>query len=189
MSTTTVDESLASRLDLYADGGLTADDVKALEEKLAAEPDLAAESARLSELHRLIDESRVPVRPGFTERVMSALPQPKTATAYGAWRLPLAMMLFLALGAAMLLGGALADNPLVGTGLAVLDFAQTTMLAGSGIVVATWRGAGMGLEEILGTSAVNLAVFAVMVVCLNLLFVSLWRRRRSATVESVAHDG
>ncbi|MEO1083171.1 MAG: hypothetical protein AAFY88_02910 [Acidobacteriota bacterium] len=189
MSTTTVNESLASKLDLYADGGLSAEDVEALEQRIAAAPDLAAEVARAQQLHTLIEDSRVPVRTGFTERVMSALPQPHAATARGAWRLPLAMMLVLALGAATLIGTALAENPLVGAGLAVLDFAQTTALAGSGIVVATWRGAGMGLGELIGSSTMNMAAFAIMVLCVNMLFVSLWRRRRPATAESTVHDG
>lgn len=187
MSTNMVEETLASSVDLYVDGGLSVADAASLEKRLADSPDLAAESARFQKLHGMLRESRIPVRPGFSERVMAALPTPKAVVA-GAWRLPLAMMLGLALGAVLLLGTALADNPLVGTGLAVLDFAQTTVLAGSGIVVATWRGAGMGLEELLGTSNLNMAAFAIMVVCLNLLFVSLWRRRRPAMAESLAQD-
>ncbi|MEO1370813.1 MAG: hypothetical protein AAFX50_26830, partial [Acidobacteriota bacterium] len=180
---------LAPELDLYADGGLPADEAEALERRLAETPELAAEAARFQQLHQLLDDSKVPMRANFTERVMAALPQPQVAAARGAWRLPLAMMLVLALGAALLIGTALTDNPLVGAGLAVLDFAQTTALAGSGIVVATWRGAGMGLGELIGSSTMNMAAFAVMVVCVNLLFVSLWRRRRPATAESTAHDG
>ena len=188
MSTNTVDEMLASSLDFYldgdVDGGFSTDERNALEEKLTSDPGLAAEKTRLTKLHALLAEARVPVQADFTARVMAALPQEQVA-ARSAWRLPLAMMLFMALGAALLLGNSLAENPLVGTGMAVIDFAQTTVLAGSGIVVATWRGAGMGLGELIGSSPMNLAAFGIMVVCLNLLFVSLWRRRPAASKEQV----
>ena len=91
------------------------------------------------------------------------------------------MMLGLALAAVLVLGSMAGDHPVLGTGLALLDFAQTTVLAGSGIVVAAWRGAGMGLEELITGSSLSLAAFASLVVCLNLLFVSLLRRRRTRT--------
>ncbi|MEM6795185.1 MAG: hypothetical protein AAF725_14495 [Acidobacteriota bacterium] len=182
MSTKTVDETLTVWLDLEADDQLSAKDRAALEKRLLDQPelDLAAERGRNARLHGLLAESRVAVREGFQDDVMAALPAPawQRSRASGAWRLPLAMMLFFALGAALLFGSAGSESQAIGTGLALFDFAQTTVLAGSGIVVAAWRGAGMGLEEMLASSSLNLVAFATLVVCLNLLFLSLMRRRR-----------
>ena len=169
-------------LDLDHRASLASTERAALEARLVAHPELRAERRRLERLHGLLEGDRVSVRAGFADDVMAALPaaawsrSPRSA----AWRLPLAMMLGLALVSVVLLGGADSEGPIVGTGLAVLDFLQTTTLAGSGVLVATWRGASLGLEAWLAASELNLVAFAFLVVCLNLLFVSLLRRRTKA---------
>lgn len=184
----TVDQAtLLHWLDLDVDGELEGTEKRRLDELLATDPDLAKERRQLEILHEALGTTRIEVRPDFQTSVMASV---ETASweesKSAAWRLPFAMMLIFALGAAWSLGGVAAEHPVVSTGVAVLDFLQTTALAGTGIVVASWRGAGFGLEELMASSTFNLAAMAVMVLCLNLLFVSLLRRRQQAEPELVA---
>ncbi len=187
--------TLVEWLDLDLDGELGAQDKRLFERHLAQQSEattlaatsLERERRALENLHSMMNESKVEVADDFTDSVMASLPAASwEATSTSAWRLPLALMLFFALGAAITMAGVSADHPLIGTGGAMLDFMQTTVLAGAGIAVAAWRGAGMGLEELMATSTANLAAFAVLVLCVNLLFLSLLRRRKrpSVTVES-----
>ncbi|MEM8934334.1 MAG: hypothetical protein AAGE94_24285 [Acidobacteriota bacterium] len=178
-------------LDLDHAKSLAPNDRAALEARLANDAELRAERRSLEALHSMLDADRVDVREGFAEQVMESLPAAAwdRSARSTAWRLPLAMMLGLTLVSVMLLGGASADGPIVGTSLAVLDFLQTTTLAGSGILVAAWRGAGFGLETWVATSGLNLMAFATLVVCLNLLFFSLLRRRAKAPAATPSSEG
>lgn len=180
--TETAIEDRQQWLDACGEGSLDAAAASRLDAALAADPRLAAEKAQWQALHRALRDDRVAVRPGFTEKVMAALPAPAWGPA-GAGRAfapaLVAALLLCTLGATFLLSD-LADQPLAGTGLALADFLQTTLLAGSGIVAATWVGLGFGLEELFAASGTSLVAFGLMVLFLDLLFLSLLRRRGPA---------
>ncbi|MEM1205979.1 MAG: hypothetical protein AAGN66_22300, partial [Acidobacteriota bacterium] len=137
-------------------------------------------------LHRLLGSSRIPVREGFREGVMAALPAAAAweRPAARSWHLALAMLLACALGASLLLPGTLADDALFGTGSAVADFFETTLLAGAGLLEASWRGVGMGLAELFAASKSSLLAMGLLVLCLDLLFVSMLRRRPKAEAKA-----
>lgn len=151
--------------------------------ELASDARLAADAAGWNALHRALREDRIEVRAGFEQRVMAALPEPAWRTSrsrsWGAYPVLVAALLACTVGATFLLSG-LADQPLAGTGLALADFFQTTLLAGSGLLGATWVGLGLGLEELFASSGASLLAFGVAVLFLNLLFLSLLRRRGAA---------
>ena len=173
-------ETLAEWLDLDLDGQLGRSERAQLEEQLGADPKLAAEHRRLESLHVMLTESRIPVRPDFREQVMAQLPSPVwQASRVPVWALPAAMMVVLGVASALVLGmGApAAEGALLGTGLAVFDFLKATMVAGAGLMAASWRGFGWGLEELIASSGLSLVAMAVLVVFMNLLFISMMRRR------------
>ena len=138
-------------------------------------------------LSALLDADRIAVRPGFKTRVMEALPTASWQARSHAW-MPLAAMVLTGLGAASLLSGAASESHLVATGAAIIDFMVATLMAGAGLFSASWRGAGMALEELFAGSGVSLVAFAAMVLCLDLLFVSLLRRR-PVQAEATAEGG
>jgi anti-sigma factor RsiW len=177
-------------LDACGEGTLDAATEGRLAAQLAADPRLQAEKASWQALHRVLREDRVAVRAGFQERVMAALPEPawQRSPSRRVYPALVAALLACAVAATFLLSG-LADQPLAGTGLALADFLQTTLLAGSGVAAATFIGVGLGLEEMFAQSGASLFAFGIMVLCLNLLFFSLLRRRGAATAAARQGDG
>lgn len=169
-------------MDAEAEGLLGNEERARLDAYLAtADPkEVAGEREIWNQLHTVLREDCTAVRPSFQSDVMEAIdPTLWEKTPAGAWKLPLAMMLSLALGAAWMLGGVATDHPVMGTGSVMADFVQSTFLAGAGVTVAMWRGVGMGLEEMLAGSSFSWAAMLLLVVSINLLFVSLLRRRSS----------
>ena len=180
-------------VDSDLDGELGREEKARLDELAAADGEVRAERRALESLRGMIDGDRVAVRPGFTERVMAALPaawweRRRDRAGLPAWALPLAMMLALALGAALALGSAGDAGRLAGLGLVVVDFLAVTLLAGGGMLFATWRGVGFGLEQLFADSGLSLLGLAVAVLFLNLLFLSLLRRRPKVTEAAAADD-
>lgn len=178
-------------LDALADGSLseamTEDERLHFAAEVGNDPRLEADRQGWDALHRILREDRIAVREGFAEKVLAALPEPAWQPSSTRFYPGLvAALLICTIGATYLLAG-LADQPLAGTGLALADFLQTTLLAGSGLLAATWVGLGFGLEKVFATSGASLAAFAILVTCLNLLFVSLLRRR--APVAGSARSG
>lgn len=183
-------------LDQDLAGCLGASEKAQLEELRRTNPEVRREQRLLESLDSVIQaeavDSRIAVQPGFSARVMGSLPktwwEQRSAPARSGWLLPLAMLLALAFGAVWMLAGSQDFGPVAGIGLAVLDFVQTTALAGAGMLFATWRGFSLGLEEMIGGSGLNLFALASSVLCLNLLFLSLLRRR-SPVMESADAAG
>lgn len=167
-------------VDLDLEGELPEPDKARLAEIARTDDRVAAERRALESLHRMIEDDQIAVRPGFAARVMSALPrawwEERRSAGLPVWALPLAMTLILTLGAATLLVGAEETGRFTGIGLAVIDFMQVTFLAGAGMLFATWRGIGFGLEQLIADSGMNLLAMIGAVVFLNLLFFSLLRR-------------
>ncbi len=171
-------------LDQDLDGELEAAEASQLAKILEVDPEARAERRGLVALHQAMDEDRIAVRPGFSDQVMEALPQTwwerESSAGLPRWALPMAMMLVTALGAALTLGSAAEVGRFAGLGTTILDFMQATFLAGSGMLFATWRGFGFGLETLIAESGLNLLALAGAVLSLNVLFVSMLRRRRPA---------
>lgn len=178
-------ERLAEWLDLDLDGQLAGAERARLAERLEAKPELAAEKRRLESLHRLFRDSRIPVHPDFRERVMESLPAPAwRRSPVPVWALPLAMAFALGVAATLVLGSGapLAEGPVAGTGLALLDFLKVTALAGAGLAAASWQGFGLVIEELIVSSGLNLLAMTILVLFLNLLFLSMLRRRPATDV-------
>jgi len=172
-------------VDLDLEGELGREEKVRLDELSESEGEVLAERRALESLRRMIEDDRIEVRPGFTQRVMAALPpawwERRGASAgLPAWALPLVMMLVLALGAALTFGAAEATGRVADVGLLVADFMAVTLLAGAGLLFATWRGVGFGLDQLFADSGLSLLALATAVLFLNLLFFSMLRRRPKA---------
>ena len=150
----------------------------------------ATERAALARVGGLLAESRIAVRPDFRTAVMAALPtagwesrHPRT------WSFPLAACFLLATFAAsavvFFLGGAGsvaeagAGSSLLGAAVAIGNLLQAAVLAGAGLLTATWKGFGLAIGETL-SSPLRMILFGAVVVGLNLLLISLVRRRKEA---------
>lgn len=159
----------------------------ALERHLASCPECRAERQELAALRRLLERSSLPVRPDFRDSVMAALPDagwearhPRT------WRFPAAVVLLLGGLAAFLLGANLTQGGPAASGLqaleAVFGMLGAALQTGAGLIAASWSGAHLVMGHVF-SSPMSLAVLGFLVLCLNLLFFSLLRRRRPSTSE------
>lgn len=177
-------------LDLEAADELSAAERARLDEHVAGCGRCRDERRQLGRLHALLAESRVPVRAGFKTQVMASLPvAPWEARAPRSWRLPLAAAVLLFALAGALLGAASADlGALPGAVAAMGDLFGTALLAGAGLLAASWKGTGLVVQDALGETPGGFAAFAVLVVGLNLLLVSLLRSRRQARQEASAPE-
>lgn len=176
-------------VDLDADGALDHDDRAALERRLESSPELRDERRSLARLNRLLADYRIPVQPGFSERVMSSLPDAPWARGWKSWRASVAALAALAaIAMALVMVGAPAaeGSPLVATLGALADFIVAAVLSGAGLLAASWRGVGHAVGDALGVP--EQVVFGVGVVALNgFLFLMLrgaHRRRARQTVET-----
>lgn len=172
---------------LEADGELAPERQSRLEAHVAGCPDCRREREELQALDRLLERDALPVRDDFRANVMSALPpvawearHPRT------WTFPAAVfLLFAGLAAALMAFGSTGPAPSGLSALyAVAGLLRAATLAGAGLLAASWKGLGMAFAEVLA-SPVSLGVCAFVVLCLNLLLISLIRRRRPAQAPAV----
>lgn len=185
-----IDEATISQwLDLDLENELDPSAKRELELCSRAQPELVAERRKMASLHEMLRQSRIAVSADFRSQVMSSLPEPawrprRAARFGGEWAPILGLMVILGLAAAWFLDSSAAgDTHAGGIAGAVADLLTTAVLAGSGLLFATWRGIGFGVEELLAGSRWNLAAFGAGVLCLNLLLYSLLKRR-SARAEA-----
>ena len=181
-------------LTMDAEGELSPAQRAELEEHLASCASCRAEREDLLALDGLLRKHSVAVRPDFKDAVLSSLPtagwesrHPKT------WSFPAAVVLLLAGIAAALFGSAqLGTAESSGSGssalLAVAGLVRATVQAGAGLLAASWKGAGLVIGEVIA-SPVSLAALAVLVVCLNLILISMLRRKRAATAGALGRSG
>ena len=207
--TRTDDTSLFEWIDAAAEGTLADADRARLERALDARPELATERTIAHRLHRLLATDRIPVREGFArrvaaeitaltrldhllatdripvregfaQRVRSAIERDTSAANRAAWHVPVALAAGLLVAATFLMsaGGGVAGS--LGTFAAVADFFQTATLTGAGLLGATWQGITIAFDEMLVGSRSSIVALIVGVVCLDLLFVRMLRRRPRA---------
>lgn len=172
-------------LNLDADGMLPREERARLDEHLAACPECRRDRDELAALDRLFQETRIAVRPDFRKSVLAALPAAGwEVRSLRAWRFPAAAFVLLAgIAAALLSAGTIAGAEPAGLGTlaAVAEMVWATVLAGAGLLKASWKGIGIVVEDVL-SSPLTLGAFGVFVLCLNLLLISLVRRRRPAVL-------
>jgi anti-sigma factor RsiW len=162
-----------------AEGDLSPERRDRLERHLADCPECQAERRDLAHLGAVLSRGRLPVRADFRQSVLAALP----ATGWEArhprtWSFPGSVALLFGVIAAALFGlrsGQPSGSPVLGAVSALAGFFRATLVAGLGLVHASWKGWGMVFGELF-TSWSTLAAFGVLVICLNLLLLSLVRR-------------
>jgi anti-sigma factor RsiW len=175
------------------DGNLTSEQQARLDEHLAGCAECRAERAELAALSGLLRRSELPPQEDFRVRVMAALPaagwesrHPRT------WRFPAAVLLLLIGSGIALLGAGSARVGQLGSFYGVLSslagLLRATLVAGIGFTAASWRWFGLFVEQLLASPA-SMVVFGVFVVSLNLLLVSLVRRRHAAHPARTARAG
>lgn len=181
-------------LDQEAEGELSSTQRAELAQALAAEPALERERRELAALNRLLASGRVPVRHGFAQQVVKALPAAGWEARHPrSWRLAVALLLVLGAASAALVGAGSArfapTSPFLGAVAAVGDLFSTAALAGAGLLAASWKGIGLAMRELASGSWVSAVVLGLLVVSLNvLLFLQLRSSRRQAAAAVAATD-
>lgn len=176
-------------LNLDVDGMLPDAKRADLEEHLAACPECRREKDELLALDSLLRTSSLAVRPDFRESVMASLPAAGwEGRAPRAWGFPAAMFVLLGGIAAVFFTAGPSSSSGLGVLSAVASMFEAAILAGAGLLAATWKGWGMIFDEVLSSPA-SLGAFGVFVLCLNLLLVSLIRRKRPSSVLAVRGRG
>lgn len=172
-------------LNLDADGLLAGEERTLLNEHLASCAECRREREELAALEGLLRSSALAVRPDFKDTVLASLqPAGWEARSPRTWRFPAAVFVLLGgLAAALMVAGSAAEPSGLTALLAVGSMFQAALLAGAGLLAASWKGMGLLFEEVISSPA-SLGAFGFLVLCLNLLLVSLIRRRRPAAVTS-----
>jgi anti-sigma factor RsiW len=173
-------------LNLDADGELPPAQRAQLDEHLATCAECRSERDEMLAFERLLASNRVPVRSDFRDQVLASLPAAGwESRAPRTWSFPAAVVVLLAGIAAALLGSTRvsSSSSVLSTLSAVGGMLQATLQAGAGLLAASWKGAGLVFAETL-SSPMSLGVFAFLVICLNLLLISLVRRRRPGVREA-----
>jgi len=168
-------------LTLDADGMLDGGERALLDDHLASCADCREERDENLALDALLQRSALPVRADFRESVMSALPTAGwEARSPRAWRFTAAVIVLLgALAAALMSAGSAPASAGLGTLAAVGGMLQAAVVAGAGLLGASWKGLGMVIDKVIA-SPMSLGAFGFLVLCLNLFLVSLIRRKRPA---------
>jgi predicted anti-sigma-YlaC factor YlaD len=168
-------------LDLDADGLLAGEERTLLNDHLASCAECRSEREELAALEGLLRSSALAVRPDFKETVMASIqPAGWEARSPRTWRFPAAVFVLLGgLAAALMVAGPSTEPSGVSALLAVGSMFQAALLAGAGLLAASWKGMGLLFEEVISSPA-SLGAFGFLVLCLNLLLISLIRRRRPA---------
>ena len=174
-------ETFREWLDQEVDGTLRPDLGPPLAEHLGACAACRAERQQLAALSDLLVRTSLPVAEGFRERVLAALPAAGWESRHPrAWGLPAVLCLVFGAVATYLFG---TSSPRAGSVssalLAVAGMLRAAVLAGAGLLAASFKGLQLVFAEGL-SSPMSLLAFGVFVLGLNMLLVSLVRRRRPA---------
>jgi anti-sigma factor RsiW len=171
-------------LNLDADGLLAGEERTLLNEHLASCAECRHEREELAALEGLLRSSALAVRPEFKETVMASLqPAGWEARSPRTWRFPAAVFVLLGgLAAALMVAGSSPEPSVLSALLAVGSMFQAALLAGAGLLAASWKGMGLVFQKLI-SSPVSLGAFGFLVLSLNLLLISMIRRRRPARAD------
>jgi len=174
---------------LELDGALNIGQRSQLREHLVSCSECQKEQRELVALDELMISSRIEVRSDFSAEVMSALPtaawesrNPKS------WVAAVAMVLLLTVGSGVLIATA-GDTlgsvlPMAAAFSAVAEMFRSSILAGAGLLGASWKGLGLAFQEVLSGSVWNLLAVGTLVVAVDVLLVRLLRRRTPSAQEA-----
>lgn len=189
-------EELYDWLHLDLDDRLGAEQRDLLRAALRRDPSLARERRELARLDSMLTDSRVPVGPEFTQQVMSALPPAGWEARHPrGWSFAAGLLLLLGSLSAALVGMGSARVQEGGSFLTALaavgDMFRSAALAGAGLLGASWKGLGLAMGDLLAGSLGSVVALGALVLCLNVLFISLWKGtvRLLATAETSGKAG
>ena len=170
------------------DGGLTTGERSQLRDHLVQCGECRAEQQELVRLERLLAESHLPVRAGFSDEIMAQLPASGWEARYPkSWIAALVAVVALAAGAAALIStsgeGLGPAIPLVGAFVAIAEMLQSSALAGAGLLTASWKGLGLTFQELLGGSMWNLMALSILVFAVDYLLIRLLLRQGRPAAE------
>ena len=175
---------------LESDGALEPSDRRKLERHLADCRECRQEQREVARLQEVLREAVVPVDSQFSAQVMKRLPEAGwEARSPAGWRLAIAVFALLGTGSALLAlggGGLSSEMPIAGTALALVGLFRSALVAGGGLLAASWTGIGMAVDKILEGSRLATAVFGTLVLGLDVLFLRLLLRRRAVRAEGRA---
>jgi hypothetical protein len=173
-------------IELESDGELRDErQLRVLDEHVAGCAECAAARAGSLQLRAALDSARVTLRADFQSAVMAALPAAGwEARSPRTWAVPLALFALLGGAAAAVVGLEAArlqpSGPLAAAFLALGDLFGAALLAGGGLLGASWRGIGLAVRELAGSSTGSLVALGGLVVGLNWMVWRLARRRAPA---------
>lgn len=158
---------------------VTLDERRRLERHMSECSECQAERRQLARMDTLLGEALLDVRAGFRQEVMRSLPAAGwEGRSPRAWGLPVAVMLLLGAASALLLGLYSAESvpgiPLAGALTALAEAVSAGVLAGSGMLWASWRGIGLTLDTLFSPSAT--VALVVFVASLDILLLTLVAR-------------
>ena len=131
----------------------------------------------LDELDRLLTAYRIPIREGFTELVMETLPEVSWGRRrVGVWVAAIVLALAFAGTGAWLLGSGTASA--LGSIGALADLFVTGLLAGAGLLSASWSGLSTTVKAAASGSPSSIVVLGIAAAAVGLLLLLLLRRRR-----------
>jgi len=167
-------------LDLSLDGALGTAEARRLDAHLARCSACRTERAQLEKLSEVLQSAKIDVDPSFRDRVIAELgPTAWEARTRRSWISAVALAALFGSIAAVLGGfGAARLAPassFLSALAAVFGLFEASLLAGFGLLGASWRGLGLGVQEVLSGSPANVVALAAVVLGCNLVFFRLFQ--------------
>lgn len=178
---------------LEPDGELSREQLAELDAWSAGSAEIAATRRQVERLDALLAGSKIDVRDGFQQQLMTSLPPAGWHARHPrSWWVAAMVLAVLGGSSALLMGLSAAQlepaSPFVAAMAAVGEMLTSSIAAGAGLIGASWHGIGLVFGEWLGQSMPNTVAFVVAVVGISLLLLRRLRRQPRPTVE-LADDG
>jgi hypothetical protein len=175
------------------DGALTTGERSQLRDHLVYCDQCKAEKEELIQLERLLADSHLPVRAEFCDEVMASLPASGWEARFPkSWIAALVAVVMLVAGAAALISsvgsGLEPAVPLAGAFVAILEMLQSSVLAGAGLLTASWKGLGLAFQELLGGSIWNLLAISALVFAVDFLLIRMLVRQGRPAAERASQS-